>query len=146
MADNIRDAYLRVRGGAISAAGALGLGGIAETAAGAGDIFYTLALLLRDGRLSRRSKLRLGIAAAYMALPLDIAPFGVLDDVYVGLVALAGVLDELGEESLAEYWPGDTAQLRAFLAKLRSHDARFGSGALRRLMSRLGVSVEVEIA
>ena len=69
-----------------------------------------------------------------------------LDDVYVALMALALVMDDIGEEAMAEYWPGDTAELRRFKALMDSLNERFGAGAVRRLARRLGVRVEVEIA
>ena len=133
----MKDTYCRLRDSAIAAARDLGAGRLAEVAAGAPDIIYTLFRLLRDGRVPKRAKFKLGLAAAYLAMPLDALPFGVLDDVYVALMALALV---------AEYWPGDTAELRRFKALMDSLNERFGAGAVRRLARRLGVRVEVEIA
>lgn len=142
----MKDTYCRLRDSAIAAARDLGAGRLAEVAAGAPDIIYTLFRLMRDGRVPKRAKFKLGLAAAYLAMPLDALPFGVLDDVYVALMALALVMDDIGEEAMAEYWPGDTAELRRFKALMDSLNERFGAGAVRRLAGRLGVRVEVEIA
>lgn len=88
----------------------------------------------------------MGIAAAYMAMPLDVLPLSGLDDAYVGMVALAGVMDDIGEDVLCEYWPGDTAQLCRFKALMSSLNESFGAGAVRRLGKKLGISVEVKLS
>lgn len=137
MAGYMMDAYRRVRESALERAEGLGLGSLAKIAAGAPDIVYTLAMLLKDGRVPGRAKVRLGIAAAYFAMPLDALPFGSLDDVYVGLIALAGVMDDVGEELLAEYWPGNVRDLRRFKAVMDSLNERYGAGAIRRLARKL---------
>ncbi len=130
-------AYLRLRGAAVRLAGRFGAGRLGEIAAGAPDVIYTLVMLLRDGRVPQKAKVKLGIAAAYFAMPLDVLPFGALDDVYVGLIALAGVMDDVGEGLLCEYWPGDIADLLRFKALMDSLNEKYGAGAVRRLASAL---------
>ncbi len=145
MADYLKDTYCRARCGALALADRLGLGKAAEIAACVPDLAYTLAMLLRDGRVPKYAKLKLGIAAAYMAMPLDALPLAGLDDAYVGMVALAGVMDDIGGDVLAEYWPGDTEQLLRFKSLMSSLNESFGAGAIRRLGKKLGISVEVKL-
>lgn len=128
--------YLRLRAAALSFAGRLGFAKFAGIAAGAPDVAYTLAMLLRDGRVPRRAKIKLGLAAAYFALPIDGA-LGVVDDVYVGLVALAESLGDIDSAVLAEYWPGEVGELFRFKAALDGLNERFGAGAVRRFAKSL---------
>lgn len=144
MADYMMDTYRRERQKVIDFTAKLGLGKLARIASGVPDLAYTIAMLLRDGRVPKSAKLKLGIAAAYMALPLDILPLSGLDDAYVGMVALAGVMDEIGEDVLCEYWPGDTELLLRFKGIMSSLNERFGAGAIRRLGDKLGINVEVK--
>ena len=146
MADYMKDTYCRARGNLLALADKFGLGKLAGIASGVPDLAYTIAMLLKDGRVPRHAKLKLGIAAAYMAMPLDVLPLSGLDDAYVGMVALAGVMDDIGEDVLCEYWPGDTAQLRRFKALMSSLNESFGAGAVRRLGKKLGISVEVKLS
>ena len=145
MAEYIKDTYHSVRDAALSGADRLGAGKLARIVAGAPDILYTLTMLLRDGRVSKRSKFKLGIAAAYFALPLDNG-LGALDDIYVALVALAEVMDDVGEAALCEYWPGEAADLMRFKALMDSFNEKAGAGAIRRLGRKLGIGVEVSFS
>ena len=88
------------------------------------------------GRVPRRAKIKLGLAAAYFALPLD-GMLGVLDDVYVGLVAIAETLDDIDPGVLAGYWPGEVSELFKMKAVLDGLNERFGAGAVRRLAKKL---------
>ena len=122
MADYMKDTYCRARGNLLALADKFGLGKLAGIASGVPDLAYTLAM------------------------PLDVLPLSGLDDAYVGMVALAGVMDDIGEDVLCEYWPGDTAQLRRFKALMSSLNESFGAGAVRRLGKKLGISVEVKLS
>ena len=122
MADYMKDTYCRARGNLLALADKFGLGKLAGIASGVPDLAYTLAMLL------------------------DVLPLSGLDDAYVGMVALAGVMDDIGEDVLCEYWPGDTAQLRRFKALMSSLNESFGAGAVRRLGKKLGISVEVKLS
>lgn len=145
MADYMMDTYRREREKVLDFAGKLGLGKLAQIASGVPDLAYTLAMLLKDGRVPKYAKLKLGIAAAYMALPLDILPLSGLDDAYVGMIAIAGAMDEIGEDVLCEYWPGDPEQLLRFKGLMDSLNERCGAGAIRRLGGKLGINVEVKV-
>ena len=133
---SIAEGYLKLRERALSLAGSLGAGRLAGIAAGAPDIIYTVIMLLRDGRVPRRARLKLGLAAAYFALPIDGLP-GPVDDAYVGLVALAEVLDDIDPAVLAAYWPGDTGELFKAKAVLSRLNERYGAGAVRRFAAGL---------
>ena len=50
-AEGLAEGYLRLRGAALALAERYGLGKLAGIAAGAPDLMYTLAMLLRDGRV-----------------------------------------------------------------------------------------------
>lgn len=144
-ADSACSAYIRLRGAAADAAESVGASRLAEICASAPDILYTITSLLRDGRVPRRAKIKLALAAMYFALPIDGLP-GCLDDVYVGLAALASVMDDIGAEELCAYWPGDEADLVRFIALMHRLNERFGTGAVRRLAAKLGISASIEVA
>ncbi len=70
--------------------------------------------LLRDPRVPRRSKVALGLAAAYVASPNDLIPefipvVGWADDVILLLFAIDSLIERAGPEIVDEHWdgPGD---------------------------------------
>ncbi|HLF43748.1 MAG TPA: YkvA family protein [Acidimicrobiia bacterium] len=73
-----------------------------------------VARLLADPRVPRRSKIALGMAAAYVASPIDLVPefipvLGWLDDLLILSYVLDRVIERAGPELVAEHWdgPGD---------------------------------------
>ena len=144
-ADSACAAYIRVREAAADAAQSVGAGRLAELGSSATDIMYTITALLRDGRVPRRAKVKLALAAAYFALPIDGLP-GCLDDIYVALAALASVMDDIGADEMCAYWPGDEADLMRFIALMRKFNDRCGTGAVLRLAAKLGISASIEVA
>jgi uncharacterized membrane protein YkvA (DUF1232 family) len=78
------------------------------------DCAVLFARLARDPRTTRRHKLILLGAGAYLALPFDLIPdfipvAGQADDAIVVTLALRTVLRGACAEIVAEHWPG-TAQ------------------------------------
>ncbi|HJS72358.1 MAG TPA: YkvA family protein [Acidimicrobiia bacterium] len=74
--------------------------------------------LLRDPRVPRRAKLTLGLAAAYVASPIDLIPeiipvIGWADDVLIIMFAIDALIDRAGEAVVKELWdgPGDVLEL-----------------------------------
>jgi len=70
--------------------------------------------LLKDPRVPRRSKVALGLAAAYVVSPIDLVPefipvLGWADDVIFVLYAIDSLIDRAGPEIVEEHWdgPGD---------------------------------------
>ena len=102
-------AYLRLRGAAVRLAGRFGAGRLGEIAAGAPDVIYTLVMLLRDGRVPQKAKVKLGIAAAYFAMPLDVLAVRRAGRRVRGPHRPGRCDGRRGEGLLCEYWPGDIA-------------------------------------
>jgi uncharacterized membrane protein YkvA (DUF1232 family) len=82
------------------------------------NIVKLLARLLRDPRVPRRAKITLGLAAAYVASPIDLIPevipvIGWADDVLIVMFAIDSLIDRAGEEIVEELWdgPGDLLAL-----------------------------------
>ncbi|HSK06641.1 MAG TPA: YkvA family protein [Acidimicrobiia bacterium] len=70
--------------------------------------------LLKDPRVPRRSKVALGLAAAYVASPIDLVPdvipvIGWADDVVFMMLAIDSLIERAGPEIVEEHWdgPGD---------------------------------------
>ncbi len=81
--------------------------------------------LLRDPRVPLRAKVVLGLAALYLAMPIDLIPdfipvAGQLDDAIVAAFALRYVIGTTPRELVAEHWPGDPETLRRILAIARA--------------------------
>ena len=84
--------------------------------------------LLRDPRVPRRAKISIGLAAAYVASPIDLVPevipvLGWADDVLVMMMALDSLIERAGPEIVQEHWdgPGDVlAIVREAMAASRS--------------------------
>lgn len=78
------------------------------------NIVKLVSRLLKDPRVPRRAKITLGIAAAYVASPIDLIPevipvIGWADDVVILMFAIDSLIDRAGDEIVEELWdgPGD---------------------------------------
>lgn len=76
--------------------------------------------LMSDPRVPRRSKILLGVAAAWLVSPIDLIPefipvLGPLDDVIVAAFVLRHLLSTAGEDVIAEHWRGSEDSLRTVL-------------------------------
>ncbi|MGB8361111.1 MAG: YkvA family protein [Acidimicrobiia bacterium] len=92
------------------------------------NIVKLVGRLLRDPRVPRRAKITLGLAAAYVASPIDLIPevipvIGWADDVVILMFAIDALIDRAGTEIVEEHWdgPGDLLGLvRDVVALARS--------------------------
>jgi len=78
------------------------------------NLIKLVGRLLRDPRVPRRSKVALGLAAAYVVSPIDLVPefipvLGWADDVIFVLYAIDSLIERAGPEIVEEHWdgPGD---------------------------------------
>ena len=78
------------------------------------NLIKLVGRLLKDPRVSRRSKVVLGFAAAYVASPIDLIPefipvLGWADDVLLLVYAIDSLIDRAGPVVVEEHWdgPGD---------------------------------------
>lgn len=77
--------------------------------------------VLRDPRVSRGSKLWIGLALAWFASPIDLIPefipiVGPLDDAIVAALVLRHVLKRAGHEVVESHWRGNPDTLRLLLS------------------------------
>jgi uncharacterized membrane protein YkvA (DUF1232 family) len=75
-----------------------------------------VARLAGDRRVPGRVKAVLGLAAIYLASPVDLIPdfipgVGYLDDVVLVAIVLDGLLNHVGRDIVREHWPGDPVRL-----------------------------------
>lgn len=82
------------------------------------NIVKLVARLIKDPRVPRRAKITLGLAAAYVASPIDLIPefvpiIGWADDIVILMFALDSLIDRAGDEVVSEHWdgPGDLLSL-----------------------------------
>lgn len=82
------------------------------------NILKLVGRLLLDPRVPRRAKLTLGLAAAYVASPIDLIPemipvLGWADDVLILMFAIDSLIDRAGPDIVDEHWdgPGDLLSL-----------------------------------
>jgi len=82
------------------------------------NLVKLVARLLKDPRVPRRAKITLGMAAAYVASPIDLIPemipvIGWADDVLIIMFALDALISRAGEDVVEELWdgPGDLLAL-----------------------------------
>lgn len=81
--------------------------------------------LLGDARVPRRGKVVLGLAALWLASPIDLVPefvpvAGPLDDAIVAALALRYVVRIAGRDIVSEHWRGETATLALLLRVARA--------------------------
>ena len=89
--------------------------------------------LIRDPRVSWRSKALLFLGAAWIASPIDLIPefipvLGPLDDAVVAALILRHLIRSSGREVVAEHWHGDPATLERLLRLFGPRAARHDSG------------------
>jgi uncharacterized membrane protein YkvA (DUF1232 family) len=82
------------------------------------DVLRLLRRLASDRSLPRGVRVRLGLAVAYLAVPIDLVPdvlpvVGLLDDALVVALVLRAVVRAAGPDALARHWPGTPAGLDA---------------------------------
>lgn len=82
------------------------------------NLVKLVARLLKDPRVPRRAKIALGIAAAYVASPVDLIPeivpvLGWADDILILMFAIDSLIDRAGPEVVEDLWdgPGDLLSL-----------------------------------
>lgn len=80
------------------------------------ELFGLITRLLGDARLPGRVRGVLGVAAAFLASPIDFLPdfipgCGYLDDVVLTAIVLDGLVTHVDRQILLEHWPGDPAKL-----------------------------------
>jgi uncharacterized membrane protein YkvA (DUF1232 family) len=80
--------------------------------------------LSRDGRVPRRAKVVLALAAVWLVSPIDLLPeflpvLGPLDDAVVAALALRYLVKRAGAEVVREHWRGEPATLDAMLRAAR---------------------------
>ena len=76
-----------------------------------------VASLMADHRVPAKVKATLTGVAAYLAMPFDLIPdfipvLGYLDDLVLVILVFDGVLNQIDEAIVAEYWKGDPAMLQ----------------------------------
>lgn len=91
---------------------------VADAALMLPNIVKLVGRLLLDPRVPRRAKITLGLAAAYVASPIDLIPdvipvIGWADDVLLVLFAIDSLIERAGPEIVDEHWdgPGDLLSL-----------------------------------
>ena len=88
------------------------------------DLAALLRDLLRDPRVSRGSRVLVGIAIVWVISPIDLLPeflpvIGPLDDVVVVALVLRHLVKKAGPEVVRDHWRGDPAMLERALRALR---------------------------
>src|SRR5436309_7613427 len=95
-----------------------------------------VASLMVDKRVPAQARATLGGVAAYLAMPFDLIPdfipvLGYLDDLVLVILVFDGVVNQIDEMIVAEYWKGDPATLQRLRAMSR-RAARFIPGWIKR--------------
>jgi len=95
-----------------------------------------VANLLADRRVPAQAKATLAGVVAYLAMPFDLIPdfipvLGYLDDLVLVVLVFDGVVNQIDEAIVAEYWKGDPATLQRLRAMSR-RAARFIPGWIKR--------------
>lgn len=94
-----------------------GRAGLREALRLAPDLVRLLRRLAADPAVPRGVRWRLGLTAAYLALPLDLVPdaipvAGWADDAIVVALALRAVVRRAGPAAIEAHWPGTPEGLR----------------------------------
>ena len=91
------------------------LGEAARAVPATGKLLYRL---VRDERVDEKRRLAAVAAFAYALLPFDLIPdklplIGRLDDVVIGAAAIHALIEEAGDDIVAEHWDATDSSLEA---------------------------------
>ena len=116
-------------------------GKVKEAALALPNLVKLLSRLMRDPRVSARSKAMAAAALAYVASPVDLVPdlipvLGKSDDVFVAIFAVHHLVRTSGEEVVVEHWDGNRDVLE-FVNSLIDVAARFVPVRVRWTLNRL---------
>lgn len=105
-----KDEYSKIREGVDSKVSAK-YKDFAEYAMLIPDIIALLYRIMRDERVKNKTKVFIGAAIGYLAIPLDILPdsipiVGKFDDVGIVLLVLDKIIDDIPEHIIMEHWQG----------------------------------------
>lgn len=75
------------------------------------DITMLLYRLIKDSRISIKTKIMIGTVLTYLALPYDVIPdfipiLGKSDDLGIGLILLERIIDDIPREVILDNWQG----------------------------------------
>jgi uncharacterized membrane protein YkvA (DUF1232 family) len=89
--------------------------------------------LVKDPRVPRSAKIWLGVAAVWLASPIDLLPeflpvLGPLDDAIVAAAVLRHLVKKAGPDVVYEYWRGDPATIARVLRIFGASDLPAGHG------------------
>lgn len=75
------------------------------------SLIKLIGRLVKDPRVPRRSKIALGLAAAYVASPIDLIPevipvLGWADDLLLLMLAIDSLIERAGKDVVEEHWDG----------------------------------------
>jgi len=75
------------------------------------NLIKLISRLVKDPRVPRRSKIALGLAAAYVVSPIDLIPevipvLGWADDLLFLMLAIDSLIERAGKEVVEEHWDG----------------------------------------
>src|SRR3989441_7627565 len=94
-------------------------------------------------RSPMQAKATLAGVAAYLAMPFDLIPdfipvLGYLDDLVLVILVFDGVVNQIDEAIVAEYWKGDPATLQRLRAMSRRAARVIPGGVKRKLFGGEG--------
>ena len=107
------------------------------------DIFVLLVRLIKDNRVSVKSKAILMVAILYFMAPIDIipemffGPMGYIDDLVLAVMALNKIIGEVDESILREHWNGKENLLHVMQDVIEKADELVGSKRLDKITSYL---------
>lgn len=75
------------------------------------NLIKLIGRLIKDPRVPRRSKIALGMAAAYVVSPVDLIPevvpvLGWADDLLLLMLAIDSLIERAGVDVVEEHWDG----------------------------------------
>lgn len=75
------------------------------------DIIALLYRLMKDKRIKPKTKVLIGAALIYLAMPIDVIPdsipiLGAADDVGIGFMILDKIIEDIPENIILEHWQG----------------------------------------
>lgn len=106
------------------------------------DMFHLLTRLVMEPVVAFKEKAKLGVAVAYVLLPIDfipdaLFPIGLLDDLIVMVIVLDSVLNNVPKRLITKHWAGSADLFEAVRDTLAKADSWIGKGMFRRLQSYL---------
>ncbi len=123
---------------------------IADVLLNVPDFFYLLVKLANDPDVPNANRRQIVAAVIYFVSPLDVIPdvipgLGWLDDLYLALIVIDGLMNAVDLDVIEKYWLGDEDIIHMVKLTLDRLNDKLGAGLIKRIIDSLHKNKDPEV-